>query len=396
MLDISLFGEHLKAAGFDFYAGVPCSFLNPMINYALNECDYIMASTEADAVATAAGAYLAGKKPVVLMQNSGLANAVSALTSLAYVFRIPILGFVSWRGEPGLSDEPQHELMGPITVEMLHLMRIQTEILADDPALISAQLARAQAALDANETFFFIVRKGTFSKMALRPSDIPVFAETRKVDRGLPDGRGGLPEERGGLPEEHGGLPEELPTREEALHVLSRLAGEETVTLATTGFSGRELYEAGDKANNLYMVGSMGCVSALALGIARNTPKKVLAVDGDGALLMRMGNLAVNGFYAPGNMLHILLDNGVYDSTGGQATVACHVDFPGMAEAAGYPLVYVAHSLAELETYVTDWKTQGKLAFLYLAVRPGARKDLGRPQIKPCEVKERMRGFLHE
>ena len=369
-----------------------------------------MASTEADAVATAAGAYLAGKKPVVLMQNSGLANAVSALTSLAYVFRIPILGFVSWRGEPGLSDEPQHELMGPITVEMLHLMRIRTEILSDDPAEVSAQLARAQAALDANETFFFVVRKGTFSKVALRPSDPPVPAKTRKVDSGLSDGRGGLLDGRGGLSDGHGGLldgrdslseecgdlSEELPTREEALRVLSRLAAEETVTLATTGFSGRELYEAGDKLNNLYMVGSMGCVSALALGIARNTSKKVFAVDGDGALLMRMGNLAVNGFYAPGNMLHVLLDNGVYDSTGGQATVASHVDFPGLAQAAGYPLVYVAHSLAELEAYVTDWKAHGKLAFLYLAVRPGARKDLGRPKIKPCEVKERMRGFLHE
>ncbi|MDO4551795.1 MAG: phosphonopyruvate decarboxylase [Planctomycetia bacterium] len=379
MLDTMDFGCRLKAAGFDFFAGVPCSFLNPLINYALNECDYIMAATEADAVATAAGAYLAGKKPVVLMQNSGLANAVSSLTSLAYVFRIPILGFVSWRGEPGLSDEPQHELMGPITADMLHLMRIRTEILSEDPAQINEQLNRAQAALAANESFFFIVRKGTFSKISLRADFQENTAASTHDSRIM-----------------NGAMTDTPPTREDALRRISHLAGSQIITLATTGFSGRELYEAGDKENNLYMVGSMGCVSSLALGMARNTARNVFAVDGDGALLMRMGNLAVNAFYAPANMLHILLDNRVYDSTGGQATVASCVRFPEMAAAAGYPLVYVARGLSEMESFILDWNEQKKLAFLYLAVTPGARKDLGRPKIKPSEVAQRMKGFLHE
>ena len=115
MLNTATFGNELKAMGFDFYAGVPCSFLKSLINYAINECYYVMAANEGDAVAIASGSKLGGRKAVVLMQNSGLTNATSPLTSLNYTFKLPVLGFVSLRGEPGLKDEPQHELMGQIT-----------------------------------------------------------------------------------------------------------------------------------------------------------------------------------------------------------------------------------------------------------------------------------------
>ena len=130
MLDTTAFGQALKERGFDFYSGVPCSFLKDLINYAINEAVYIMAANEGDAVAVSTGAALGGKKSVVLMQNSGLGNAVSPLTSLNAIFRIPVLGFVSLRGEPGLNDEPQHELMGTITDKMLETMQIDYAVLS--------------------------------------------------------------------------------------------------------------------------------------------------------------------------------------------------------------------------------------------------------------------------
>jgi phosphonopyruvate decarboxylase len=79
MLHTKAFGEELQKLGFSFYSGVPCSFLKNLINYAINECEYVGAANEGDAVAISAGAFLAGKKAVVLMQNSGLTNAVSPL-----------------------------------------------------------------------------------------------------------------------------------------------------------------------------------------------------------------------------------------------------------------------------------------------------------------------------
>lgn len=137
MLDTNSFGSELKKLGFDFYTGVPCSFLKALINYSINESEYIGAANEGDAVSTAAGAWLGGRKPVVLMQNSGLSNAVSPLVSLTHTFQIPVLGFVSLRGEPGMKDEPQHELMGTITTTMLDLMKIEWDYLSPD--LTSAQ-----------------------------------------------------------------------------------------------------------------------------------------------------------------------------------------------------------------------------------------------------------------
>ena len=112
---------------------------------------------------------------------------------------------------------------------------------------------------------------------------------------------------------------------------------ESTVVLASTGFCGRELYAIDDRPNQLYMVGSMGCVTPLALGLALARPDlHVVALDGDGAALMRMGAFATVGAYGPSNLTHLLLDNGAHESTGGQATVSPQVSFAEVAAACGY------------------------------------------------------------
>ena len=162
-LNTQHFGELLKQSGFDFFSGVPCSFLNNLINYAINDCTYIMSTNEGEAVAVCSGAYLAGKKSVVLMQNSGLTNATSPLTSLNYTFQIPVLGFVSLRGEPGLQDEPQHELMGTITEKMLSLMEVSWDYLSDDFELANTQLEKANLFIESQKSSFFVGKKNTFS-----------------------------------------------------------------------------------------------------------------------------------------------------------------------------------------------------------------------------------------
>src|SRR5919112_4546428 len=112
----SFIGQALER-GFDFYTGVPCSFLTPLINRVIGGTGlrYVGAASEGEAVAIAAGAWLAGRETVVMCQNSGLGNAVNPLTSLNAPFRIPTLLVTTWRGRPGIKDEPQHALMGEIT-----------------------------------------------------------------------------------------------------------------------------------------------------------------------------------------------------------------------------------------------------------------------------------------
>jgi phosphonopyruvate decarboxylase len=376
MISTGEFGDHLKSLGFNFFSGVPCSYLTSLINYAVNECELIMAANEGDAIAICAGAQLGGKKSVFLCQNSGLTNAVSPLTSLIYTFEIPILGFVSLRGEPGgKPDEPQHELMGQITTGFLDLMRIQWEYLTQDQDEMAAQLDRANAVIESGKPFFFVVKNGTFARVELRASEArPAPAPSHVI---------------------HEPGEDALPRRFDVLSALQQLASPETVFIATTGFTGRELYEAGDIANNFYMVGSMGCAAPLGMGLALARPDlKVIVIDGDGALLMRMGASAVLAAYAPPNLVHILLDNNSHDSTGGQKTVSDRLDFVGFAKAMGYGNAFHAHDAAELRSMARDSLASGRLGFIYLRTTPGAKENLGRPKVTPPEVRERFSRFI--
>lgn len=370
MLQAQDFGKALSERSYNFYSGVPCSFLKYLINYAINEEDFVMAANEGDAVAICAGAYLGGRKPVFLCQNSGLANAVSPLTSLTYTFEIPVLGFVSLRGEAGLKDEPQHELMGQITSELLTTMRIKHAVLSTNIDEALEQLKVADESIENGESYFFIVKKGTFDKVALKPQTHEI--NTHKT-----------------VTVSH--ETAQKPKRIEALETVRNTVGTETLILATTGLTGRELYELGDTANQLYMVGSMGCISSMALGLAIAQPQKnIVAIDGDGALLMRMGTMATLGYYQPKNLYHLLLDNGAHESTGAQFTVSQAVDFPTLAEATSYPVVNQINTLVELQQSLTNWQVAQQLTFGYLQTTVGTKPDLGRPSITPAQVKERF------
>lgn len=376
MLNTKKFGDSLKACGFDFYSGVPCSHLQYLINYAINDCDFVMSANEGDAVATCAGAFLGGRKAVFLCQNSGLGNAVSPLTSLNSIFHIPVLGLVSLRGEPGISDEPQHKLMGEITTQMLDLMQIHWEFLTQDENNISAQIERACEYIRNKQSFFFVVKKNTFSNESLLEKPIEKIVSCHKIYKSREDF---------------------LPQRIQVLKVLSDLTDHNTVLLATTGKTGRELCELNDSPGNLYMVGSMGCVSSLGLGLALAQPNKnIIAIEGDGALLMRMGSLATNGYYHPKNLLHVLLDNNCHDSTGGQMTVSANMDFIGLATSAGYKNVIYAHDLMDLEKHVQSWKAHAELTFIYIKIAKGSKNNLGRPNLSPHQVSERLMRFVQE
>lgn len=376
MLNTKEFGKELQQWGFSFYSGVPCSFLKSFINYAMNECEYVAAANEGEAVAISSGAVLAGKKAVVLMQNSGLTNAVSPLVSLNYPFRIPILGFVSLRGEPGISDEPQHELMGVITTKMLDLMQVRWQFLATDLETAKGQLLQANQCIANNQPFFFVVRKGTFADESLQKQMGSPRADRIKK-RKKPS------------------MKEQMPLRYEVLQLIHSWKDKQTALIATTGKTGRELYEIEDAPNHLYMVGSMGCAASLGLGLALACRDlDVTVIDGDGSLLMRMGSLATNGYYRPHNLLHILLDNQTHDSTGGQSTVSHNTDFVEIAAASGYAKSIYIHNLEELKSALREWKQSSGLTFLHIRIGKGSKKGLGRPKNKPYEVKERLQAYI--
>jgi phosphonopyruvate decarboxylase len=345
-----------------------------LINYAINECNHIAAANEGDAVAVAAGAYLGGRKSVVLMQNSGLTNAVSPLTSLNFPFRIPVLGFVSLRGEEAIGDEPQHELMGQITTDLLDIMRVKWEFLSSNQEEAYKQLKKADQWINMKTTFFFVIKKGTFEEEQITEQRKTTRQNLLKIEKSKPD---------------------ESPSRLSALTAISKYKDRKTVLLATTGKTGRELYEVEDSDHNLYMVGSLGCISSIGLGLAlTKKDKKIIVIDGDGSLLMRMGSMATTAHYNPTNMLHILLDNNSHDSTGGQSTVSHDVDFVSVAASCSYENSVYIHDISELQANISKWKENQRLTFLYMNIQKGSKKNLGRPKITPFQVKERLKEYI--
>lgn len=184
------------------------------------------------------------------------------------------------------------------------------------------------------------------------------------------------------------------PSRIDILMETQRLTPGSAAVIATTGKCGRELFTLGDRPQQLYQVGSMGCTSAMALGIALNTQRTVIALDGDGAALMKMGNLATIGAYRPRNLVHVILDNGVHDSTGGQTTVSPSVDFAMAAIACGYARAVSIDDVSGFTKAFEEALTVPGPQLIHARIAPGSLETLGRPTISPAQVALRLRAFL--
>ena len=374
LVTTSKFIDLMTEKDFGPYIGVPCSFLKPLINYIIDReyVEYIAANNEGEAVAIASGAYMAGKRPVVMFQNSGLGNTINPLTSLNYVFKIPLLLIVTWRGEPGLKDEPQHELMGQITFDLLKVVRVKCD---EFPTLDDEIEEKITDAIDymtpTGLPYAFIMRKDTVDKYELQTHrDIP-FVRGKIFD----------------------GEDFETPVleRREAIAIVADLVKETGLIISTTGKISRELFYHEDRANQLYVVGSMGCASSIALGVALYQPeKKVIVLDGDGAALMRLEAMVSIGHYHPSNLLHVIFDNESHESTGGQATLSPTVRFSEIAIACGYQSSVKVFSAEKLADTIRRSLAEEGPHLIHIKVKRGSEPSLGRPTATPVQVKERF------
>ncbi|MDA0661276.1 MAG: phosphonopyruvate decarboxylase [Proteobacteria bacterium] len=376
MIKADAFLDQALAAGYDFYTGVPCSFLTPVINRVITRKDirYVPAASEGEATAIAAGAWLAGRKTVLICQNSGLGNAINPLTSLNHPFRIPTLMIVTWRGQPGLKDEPQHVLMGQITDVLLNDIGVPNEPFPSEDADIAPALDRAFAHMDSAELpYAFIMANGSVAPEGLE--ETPALATPGDNLNDYTTGG-------------------DRPTRCDTLERLLKVTPDNAGIVCTTGKSGRELFTIDDRKQHIYQVGSMGSASAMGLGIAVNVDRPIVVIDGDGAALMKMGNMATIGAQEPRNLIHVLVDNGVHDSTGGQATVSGGVDFARIALACGYASAASADDLGGFEKALKAACASDGPHMVHIRIQPGSLEKLGRPTVSPDAVARRFKAFL--
>jgi phosphonopyruvate decarboxylase len=372
MLNPETFIKTLQKSNVNFYAGVPDSVLKGLCAYITEQIDeknHFITSNEGAAIGLAIGHYIGtGNIPLVYMQNSGLGNAINPLLSLANneVYSIPMLLVIGWRGEPGVKDEPQHVYQGKVTLDLLNDIGIPTIILSDEPKNATGQIiALLEQAESSNGPVAMLVRSGVFN------SNTPSNAHSNF----------------------------EL-TREQAIICAATLIEGDAVVVSTTGMASRELFEFRENSKlghgqDFLTVGGMGHASQIALGIAVSQPDRhVYCFDGDGAVLMHMGSLAINGTSGCKNFTHFVLNNGCHASVGGQPTVGYDIDLSAVATACGYNNVYKAYTKDEIEHAMDASGKSGGPSFIEVMVSPGNRKDIGRPTTSPLENKRNLMKFL--
>jgi phosphonopyruvate decarboxylase len=372
MLDPGVFLEAARERGVPLWSGVPCSYLQGLINRTIDHpaLRYVPAANEGEAVAIAAGVELGGGRAGAMFQNSGLGNAVSPLTSLAFTHRIPVLLVVTLRGEPGgPADEPQHDLMGSITVPLLDLIGVRWEYFPDRSDAVGACLDRAVAhMMAAHLPYALLMRKGMVATIPAPPV-LPFTASTAAASVDSRPARA---------------------TRVEMLAAIQAASAHRDVIVSTTGHTSRALWALGDRPNQLYLVGAMGCASSVGLGLALERPDlRIVVIDGDGAAIMRLGALATIGGARPSNLVHVLLDNGLHESTGGQSTAARWTDLAAVAAACGYPNVVTVTDPSALADLVRQ--PSSGLTFVHARIAPGHVGSLPRPTVAPHELTERFR-----
>lgn len=351
---------------FDFFAGVPDSLLKPLCDWLIIEYGiskkHIVAANEGNALALAAGYHLAtGKIPVVYMQNSGIGNIINPLASLMNdkVYAIPCVFIVGWRGEPGVHDEPQHIYQGEVTVKLLEDMDVRTFIIGKETSEdeVLRQLEDWKPLLSAGKQVAFVVKKGALE-----------FDGKAKYSN------------------------DSIMLREEIIRRITARSGSDPI-ISTTGKASRELFEI-RKANgdghgcDFLTVGSMGHSSSIALGIALQKPEqKIWCIDGDGALLMHMGAMALIGSNKPKNLVHVVINNGAHETVGGMPTVASGIDFTAIARACGYPNAVSVADYDSLDRELEVAKDRCELSLIEVKCSIGSRADLGRPTTTAIENK---------
>jgi phosphonopyruvate decarboxylase len=345
----------LKKNNCNFYTGVPDSVLKELSYYLQKKekKNHIIAANEGSAVSLAIGNYLSTKKvPCIYMQNSGLSNALNPLISIAHgkVYSIPLILVIGWRGSPTIKDEPQHNVKGKITQNILQLLNIKYTIVRSDKDLKNFE-KQIKTAKKKNSIVACLIEQGILEKS----KKIKKNNDFYKLDKEL------------------------------FLKTLLKSIKKSTKIVSSTGYNSRELMYLRDKykirnGSDFYMVGGMGHTSSVALGYSLSSTKTTICLDGDGSLLMHLGSIKTIGTFAKKNLKYILLNNNTHDSVGGQSTHANDVNFKNLSKSLGFKNFFLIKNEKDLKKNIQNFLKGKDLNFLEVRVSNNKIKKLPRPK----------------
>ena len=352
MLDTKQFISQLIENGYTHLCVVPCSFAKNVINEAINNpnIEYLPSASEAVACSVAAGLKMAGKKPIVIVQSSGVTNMGSSITSLLKPYGITFPILTSWRTYKEGDSEIQHQHLATKLPKLIEAYGYEHLIL-DNENLDNA-ISQIQKC-DTTHTIG-IIKKDSFSKVE--------------------------------LDKEHQLDLSNYTKRSEFLKMLNEeYNGSDAVFIGTTGNTAREMYSFMPDTKNFYMAGNMGGALSLGLGMAK-AERKVFALGGDAEFVMHMGGLTTAGRYKDEiDLTYILFDNEQNKSTGGQNTYQSHVDYIGIAKSSG--LDVVEHTVTSVDD-LKDILIQNNKGLKFVHVKCGIDDVTPRPPVEVVKVKE--------
>lgn len=375
MIELNLLFNELCSMGIDFYTGVPDSLLNDFCLYLehnMPENKHVMAANEGNAVAIAAGYNMStGKLPLVYMQNSGIGNSANPLISLTHksVYSIPMILLIGWRGDPSINDHVQHRKQGVLTPILMEDMDIPYRVLDSDDEIIGNFKWAVEEAQSQSSPVALIVKKGILSK---KEKEIVSCTDSKRMNR------------------------------EEVISVVLDYFKDESIFLATIGRATRELHEqvslkGYSHSIEFLNVGAMGHLSSIGLGMAIGAPhKKIVCFDGDASTIMHLGSYATTGRYIPNNLIHIVLNNGVNESVGGQKSPGQIISLTKVARACGYSTIEShIETKDELLEALTKLKNTDAPTFIDIYIRQGIREGISSlNEINLIEQKRELMNLL--
>ena len=355
MIEVKKLVKVLDDSKINFFSGVPDSVLKKFSNVINNKKNHFIAVNEGSAVAMGIGYHLSTKKiPCAYFQNSGLGNAINPLVSIAHnkVYSIPILLMIGWRGSPRLNnDEPQHNVKGKITLQILKLLKIKNLILRNNQDVKKIKNLINYSKKN-NKPVACLIEKDTLFDNKKNTSKTNRYS----IDR--------------------------FNFIEEFLLKIEK----KSKIVATTGFTSRELYQIRkykkllNKGKDFYMVGGMGHSAMVSSTISKFFNGKSYCLDGDGSFLMHLGSMFTAANIASSKFKYILLNNNVHESVGGQITTAAGINFKDLSHSLGYKSYLKIKSKKEIKILLKKFIKLNGPCLLEVQIKSGTLKRLSIPK----------------
>ena len=354
MISTNKFISLLEKKKIDFFCGVPDSCLNNFLNgISKKKKTNIVAPNEGSAISAGIGYYLKTKKlPLIYMQNSGIGNAADPITSLSAKesYSIPMVLLIGWRGSPNIKDEPQHKMMGRVTLQMMKLFDIKTLVVKSDHDLKKVSKL-ISFSVNQKKPVALVVEPKKFSKISAKKNNI---LKTNKVFR--PD----------------------------AIELILKNAKRKTKIISTVGYTSRELYQIKKNKNIksgkiFLMIGGMGHAAMVSLGVEMFDKNEVICLDGDGAFLMHLGGVATASNYSKGKLKYILFDNNSHESVGIQPTISENLNLKKISEGFGFKKFFVIKNKNDLKKLPKYINLRGNV-FILIKIKIGSLEYLERPK----------------